>query len=150
MWYNYYAKKGLFHLLEKEKITMKIAKRVLSIVMSLIMIFGVCAVVTVSAAENPTLDIANYDSNYVLCFDEYIREYNYGTGMTAAWPRQVSFNEYGWMRIRSQTPEEIAAAAVYFASDSSAYTTGQILTVSGGFGLATPLYGDLVDKINRR
>ena len=109
MWYNYYAKKGLFHLLEKEKITMKIAKRVLSIVMSLIMIFGVCAVVTVSAAENPTLDIANYDSNYVLCWDEYIREYNYGTGMTAAWPRQVSFNEYGWMRIRSQTPEEIAA-----------------------------------------
>lgn len=47
-------------------------------------------------------------------------------------------------------PEEIAAAAVYFASDESAYTTGQILTVSGGFGLATPLYGDLSDKINRR
>lgn len=88
---------------------MKLAKKVLSIVMSLIMVFGVCAVVTVSAAENPTLDIANYDSNYVLCWDEYIRDYNYGTGMTAAWPRQVSFNEYGWMRIRSQTPEEIAA-----------------------------------------
>ncbi len=47
-------------------------------------------------------------------------------------------------------PEEIAAAAVYFASDESAYTTGQILAVSGGFGLATPLYGDLSDKLNRR
>ena len=40
-------------------------------------------------------------------------------------------------------PEEIAAAVVYFASDESAYTTGQILAISGGFGLATPIYGDL-------
>ena len=46
--------------------------------------------------------------------------------------------------------EEIASAVVYFASDESAYTTGQILTVSGGFGLATPVYGDLKDKLNRR
>ena len=50
---------------------------------------------------------------------------------------------------RMGKPEEIAAAAVYFASDESAYTTGQILTVSGGFGLATPLYGDLSGKTNR-
>ncbi len=47
-------------------------------------------------------------------------------------------------------PEEIAAAVVYFASDESAYTTGQILSVSGGFGLATPLYGDLSGKEQRR
>ncbi len=51
---------------------------------------------------------------------------------------------------RMGTPEEIAAAVVYFASDESAYTTGQILTVSGGFGLATPVYGDLSDKMSRR
>ena len=50
---------------------------------------------------------------------------------------------------RMGKPEEIAAAAVYFASDEAAYTTGQILTVSGGFGLATPLYGDLSSKTNR-
>lgn len=46
-------------------------------------------------------------------------------------------------------PEEIASAVVYFASDESAYTTGQILSVSGGFGLPTPIYGDLSDKISR-
>ncbi len=47
-------------------------------------------------------------------------------------------------------PEEIAEAVVYFASDTSAYTTGQILTVSGGFGLATPVYGDLAGRKSRR
>lgn len=47
-------------------------------------------------------------------------------------------------------PEEIASAAVYFASDESAYTTGQILAISGGFGLATPIYGDLINKKIKR
>ena len=51
---------------------------------------------------------------------------------------------------RMGLPEEIAAAVVYFAGSDCAYTTGQILTVSGGFGLATPVYGDLVNKANRR
>ena len=51
---------------------------------------------------------------------------------------------------RMGLPEEIAAAVVYLASDEAAYTTGQILAVSGGFGLATPVYGDLSEKKNRR
>lgn len=51
---------------------------------------------------------------------------------------------------RMATPKEIADAVVYFAADESAYTTGQILTVSGGFGLATPLYGDLADRSGQR
>ena len=51
---------------------------------------------------------------------------------------------------RMGLPEEIAEAVCYFASDDSAYTTGQILTVSGGFGMVTPVYADLADKTNRR
>ena len=47
-------------------------------------------------------------------------------------------------------PEEIAQAVIYFASDESAYTTGQILAVSGGFGMATPVYGELSGKAERR
>lgn len=51
---------------------------------------------------------------------------------------------------RMGLPEEIAEAVCYFAGDASAYTTGQILTVSGGFGLATPVYGDLADMSTHR
>lgn len=47
-------------------------------------------------------------------------------------------------------PEEIADAVCYFASDASAYTTGQILSVSGGFGLATPVYADAATKRSMR
>lgn len=43
---------------------------------------------------------------------------------------------------RMGLPEEIAGAVAYLASDEAAYTTGQILTVSGGFGLGTPTYAD--------
>ena len=51
---------------------------------------------------------------------------------------------------RMGLPEEIADAVCYFACDASAYTTGQILTVSGGFGLATPLYGDTANITAKR
>ncbi len=51
---------------------------------------------------------------------------------------------------RMGLPEEIAKAAVYFAGDESDYTTGQILVVAGGFGLGTPVYGDLAHGKNHR
>lgn len=47
-------------------------------------------------------------------------------------------------------PEEVAAAVVFLAGDEAAYITGQLLSVSGGFGLATPLYGDLAHMQHRR
>lgn len=51
---------------------------------------------------------------------------------------------------RMGKPEEIAAAVVYFASDDAAYTTGQIMDISGGFGMPTPVYGDMIEMKNRR
>ena len=51
---------------------------------------------------------------------------------------------------RMGLPEEIASAVVYLASDEAAYTTGQIITISGGFGLATPVYGDLSNSSVKR
>lgn len=42
-------------------------------------------------------------------------------------------------------PEEIAAAVLYFASDESASTTAQVITVSGGYGFMAPTYGDMVN-----
>lgn len=70
-------------------------------------------------------------------------EKNLTAGFRELFLRHIPFKRMG-------KPDEIADAVVYFASDESAYTTGQILTVSGGFGLATPVYGDLADKTNRR
>ena len=51
---------------------------------------------------------------------------------------------------RMGTPEDIANTVLYFASDDSAYTTGQIVDVSGGFGLATPIYGDMILMKDKR
>lgn len=46
---------------------------------------------------------------------------------------------------RMGKPEENAEAVVYFASDAAAYTTGQVMAISGGFGLPTPVYADMID-----
>jgi len=46
---------------------------------------------------------------------------------------------------RMGTPQEIAAAVVYLASDESSYTTGQLIEIGGGFGLPNPSYGDLIE-----
>ncbi len=51
---------------------------------------------------------------------------------------------------RMGLPEEIAATVAYFASDDSAFTTGQIVAVAGGFGLATPVFGDMIEMTQRR
>lgn len=51
---------------------------------------------------------------------------------------------------RMGKPEEIAAAVAYFASDDAAYTTGQIMDVSGGFGMPTPIFGDMAEMDTKR
>ena len=70
-------------------------------------------------------------------------EKNLSEGFRSLFLRHIPLGRIG-------LPEEIADAVVYFASNESAYTTGQVLTVSGGFGLATPVYGDLATKTIRR
>ena len=46
---------------------------------------------------------------------------------------------------RMASPEEIAHACTYFASDESAFVTGQLLEVAGGFGMPTPVFADTLD-----
>ena len=45
---------------------------------------------------------------------------------------------------RMGTPEDIANAVYFFASDLSSYITGDIMEVSGGYHLGTPQYGEFV------
>lgn len=47
---------------------------------------------------------------------------------------------------RMGKPEDMANAALFFASEDSSYITGHILEVAGGYGLGTPQYADVVGK----
>lgn len=51
---------------------------------------------------------------------------------------------------RMGDPKEIAALVAFLASDECTYMTGQILEVSGGFGLPTPVYGDMIELSSKR
>ena len=42
-------------------------------------------------------------------------------------------------------PEDQANAIVFFAGNQSEWITGQCLEVCGGFGLGTPMFGDVMD-----
>jgi NAD(P)-dependent dehydrogenase (short-subunit alcohol dehydrogenase family) len=45
---------------------------------------------------------------------------------------------------RMGTPEDIANAVYFFASDLSSYITGDILEVAGAYGLGSPMYASVV------
>ncbi len=47
---------------------------------------------------------------------------------------------------RMGTPEDMANAVYFFASDLSSYITGNIMEVAGGYGLGTPQYADFVGR----
>lgn len=45
---------------------------------------------------------------------------------------------------RMGTPEDIANAVLFFASDMSSYITGSLMEVAGGYGIPAPLYSSMV------
>ncbi|MEG0051274.1 MAG: SDR family oxidoreductase [Terrisporobacter sp.] len=48
---------------------------------------------------------------------------------------------------RMGTPDDMAKAVLFFASDDSSYITGNIMEVAGGYGLGTPQYAENKVKI---
>ena len=46
-------------------------------------------------------------------------------------------------------PDDIANAVLYFASDLSAFVTGETLSVSGGFGVPSPMYALYKDMMKK-
>jgi 2-keto-3-deoxy-L-fuconate dehydrogenase len=65
--------------------------------------------------------------------DERIATLAKATGKTAEEARQAFVGRQPMGRLGKA--EEVAAAAVYLASDESAFTTGTTLVVDGGFSL---------------
>ena len=65
--------------------------------------------------------------------DERIKELAKNQGITEQAARQAFVDRQPMGRLG--TPEEVAALAVYLASDESSYTTGHIVMVDGGFAL---------------
>lgn len=51
---------------------------------------------------------------------------------------------------RIAKPEDIANLAVFLASDRASFITGELIPVAGGFGLSTPIYGDVMENLNKR
>lgn len=56
---------------------------------------------------------------------------------TAAFLKHVPLNRVG-------LPEDIAEAVLFFASGRSSFITGELLSVAGGYGIATPLYAQSI------
>jgi NAD(P)-dependent dehydrogenase (short-subunit alcohol dehydrogenase family) len=61
----------------------------------------------------------------------------FDTDVTKAWTEEARSGQYVPLG-RIGQPDEIAAAALYFASDASSYTTGAILRIDGGVTRRVP------------
>lgn len=51
---------------------------------------------------------------------------------------------------RIAKPEDIANLAVFLASEQASFITGELIPVAGGFGLPTPIYGDVIQNLDNR
>ena len=66
---------------------------------------------------------------------------NMSTEFIESFERHVPLGRVG-------TPEDIAKAVLYFASDLSTYVTGTLLEVAGGYALGTPQYAEYSGMTN--
>lgn len=97
---------------------MKLTKKVLSIALAVLMLCS-CLAVSVSA-DTSSFKSDKYDDNILFSYDQYIRDYSYGTGISSHCPQQVTFNKDGWVRLQSQTEEEEQAYLQAKASGDAA------------------------------
>ena len=94
-----------------EVISMKLTKKVLSIILAVMMLGSCLTAFSASAASSmyPDLVSEEYDDNILISYDQFIRDYSYGTVLTSPAVRRLTFNKYGWMRAQSQTDAEYQA-----------------------------------------
>ncbi|MBQ7128356.1 MAG: fibronectin type III domain-containing protein, partial [Clostridia bacterium] len=85
------------------------AKKFLSVALTLAVVFSVASVAAITASAD---DDIIYDENVAVSYDPWSRDYAYGTGKSANSPRKITYNNDGWMRVQSQTEEDIAKEGV--------------------------------------
>lgn len=68
---------------------------------------------------------------------------NLSEGFKAFMMKHIPLNRVGEVA-------DIANAVLFFASDDSSYITGHILDIAGGFGIPTPIYGDMIELKTKR
>ncbi|MBQ5590468.1 MAG: fibronectin type III domain-containing protein [Clostridia bacterium] len=109
---------------------MKLTKKVLSIILAVMMLGSCLTAFSASAASSmyPDLVSEEYDDNILISYDQFIRDYSYGTVLTSPAVRRLTFNKYGWMRAQSQTDAEYQA---YMAAKA----VGDTATMAANEGL---------------
>ena len=101
--------------------------------------------VSKSAINNITKQMAMQYARYGIRVNAVLPGMTATEAVTANMPEefQKSFLSHVPLN-RMGTPEDIANAVFFFASDLSSYITGDIMEVSGGYALGTPQYSEFV------
>ena len=101
--------------------------------------------VSKSAINNITKQMAMQYARYGIRVNAVLPGMTATEAVTANMPEefQKSFLSHVPLN-RMGTPEDIANAVYFFASDLSSYITGDIMEVSGGYALGTPQYSEFV------
>ena len=82
----------------------------------------------IGSAKSLACEIAGYGVRVNVIAPGYIE-----TDMTAALPEEIQKSVVDYIPLgRNGKPDDVAQAALFFASDASSYITGQVLPVDGG------------------